>query len=68
MRYMKAAIEILLEVDDNDEGQAADAISEAMRPLLREFAPGSSIIDWRYAGGVEGYAEPHDGAGFEYAT
>lgn len=71
MAYYKATIEILIDIPDdepNPDGFAADAISETMRPLLREFANEQSCwIDWRYAGGAEGYAEPHDGEGFEYA-
>ena len=66
MAYYKATIEILVNVAD--ETHACDCISEALRPLLREFAgPDSSVIDWRYAG-AEGYPDEHNGDGFEYAT
>lgn len=45
--YLKATIEVLLDVTDETEG--SDAMSETMRPLLREFAgPESCVIDWRY--------------------
>lgn len=45
----KATVEVFVAV--NSEGEACDAIAEALRPLLREFAgPESCWIDWRYAG------------------
>lgn len=65
MRYYKATIEVLVLV--NDESEACDAISEAIRPMLREFDPNSSWIDWRYCDAAS-YPVPHDGAGFEYAA
>lgn len=64
MAYYKATIEVL--VDVNDETEAADAISEAMRPLLREFTPISSVIDWKYAN-TNLVPSPDSGEGFEYA-
>lgn len=64
MAYHIATIEIL--VDTSDEADAADCIAEAMRPMLREFAPGSSVIDWRYADAASD-PQSHDGTGFEYA-
>lgn len=66
MRYSMVTIDVLLEVEG--EGEAADAISETMRPLLREFAGAEScIIDWRYNPGASPVPEPHNGSGFEYA-
>jgi len=62
MTYYKATIEILVDVED--EASACDCIAEAMRPLLREFTPSSSVIDWRYLADAP---QPHDGEGFEYA-
>ncbi len=63
--YYLATIDVLMAVDSDDE--ACDAISETMRPLLRQFAGSEScIIDWRYAEGCI-FPEPHDGSGFEYA-
>ena len=72
MAYYKATVEILIDVpDDTDaEGYCADAISETMRPLLREFAGEESCwIDWRYLyqDGEYQYASPHNGVGFEYS-
>lgn len=67
MPYYKATVEILLEVDS--EGEACDAVAEAMRPLLREFTPAdqpsSCWIDWRYAEGHP-IPVPDSGDGFEY--
>lgn len=64
MAYHIATIEILVNTDD--EADAADCIAEAMRPILREFAPESSVIDWRYAN-TASEPQPHSGTGFEYA-
>ena len=67
---MMAKIDVLIEVDDDaqDEGCAADLIAETMRPLLRAYSDGpSDFIDWRYTDGSSGYAENHDGSGFELA-
>lgn len=67
-KLMMATIDLLIEVedDDQDEGRAADLIGESLRPLLREYSDmPSDVIDWRYSGGPEGYAEDHDGTGFE---
>ena len=60
----KATIEVLLDVEGF--GEACDAISEALRPMLREFCDegDTSWIDWRYA--PDGDPAPHDGEGFEY--
>ncbi len=49
-----------------DEAEACDYIAETLRELLREFSPGSPLIDWRYAG-ADGEPASHDGCGFEYA-
>lgn len=64
MALYKATIEILVDVDG--EGEACDCIAESLRPLLREYDPQSSMIDWRYAG--HGGPDPHTGDGFEYAA
>lgn len=69
MAYHKVTIEVLLDVGDDADayGNACDAVSEAIRPMLREFSPRSSWIDWRYADNDPG-PSPHDGNGFGYAT
>lgn len=41
-----ARVEILLQVAS--EGEACDALSETLRPLLIEFG-GEVFVDWRYA-------------------
>ncbi len=64
MAYHVATIEILVDVDD--ESEASDLIADTLREHLREFAPGSAIIDWRYQKPNVGW-QPHDGDGFEYA-
>ncbi|OBZ97482.1 hypothetical protein ADU59_00180 (plasmid) [Pararhizobium polonicum] len=64
MSLFKATIELLINVDR--EAEACDCIAESLRELLREFSPGSPLIDWRYAG-AGGEPAPHDGRGFEYA-
>lgn len=65
LTYYKVTIEVLVEVDS--ETEACDAISETMRPLLREFAGSDScIIDWRHLNCDSPI--PHDGSGFEYAV
>lgn len=64
MPYYLVKIDVLVEVDEQIE--ACDAIAETMRPNLREFAPHSSIIDWRYSEECSVPVE-HDGSGFEYA-
>lgn len=64
MSLFKATIELLLDVDR--EAGACDCIAETLRELLREFSPGSPLIDWRYAG-ADGEPAPHNGRGFEYA-
>lgn len=64
MAYHIATIQILVDVED--EGEAADLISETLREHLREFNPASAIIDWRYSD-TAGDWQPHDGEGFEYA-
>jgi len=64
--YYRATIEVLVDVED--EASACDAISEAIRPMLREFYEGeneTNWIDWRYAN--HGDPAPHSGKGFEYA-
>lgn len=65
MPLYKATIEVLVDVANEDE--ACDAISEAIRPMLRTFEPSSSWIDWRYANGGLNVPYEHDGQGFEYA-
>lgn len=65
MSCFKATIDVLVEAAS--EAEACDCIAETLRPHLREFSPGSSLIDWRYAG-RNGDPEPHDGSGFEYAS
>lgn len=64
MAYYMATIEVLVDVDD--DGEACDCIAETLRPLLREFSPGSPVIDWRYAASTF-HPTLHDGSGFEYA-
>jgi tRNA threonylcarbamoyladenosine modification (KEOPS) complex Pcc1 subunit len=64
MPYHIATIEIL--IDAENDAEVADAIAESLRPLLREFTPRSSVVDWRYAPSCV-MPEPHTGAGFEYA-
>jgi hypothetical protein len=63
MALFKATLELLVDVDC--ETEACDCIAETLREKLREFSPGSPLIDWRYAG-VDGEPSPHDGHGFEY--
>lgn len=64
MAIFKATIEIILDVPG--EGDACDAIAEAMRPLLREFAGAEScLIDWRYSEAAP-LPVPDSGEGFEY--
>lgn len=65
MTYFKATVELL--VDADDESAACDCIAETLRETLRSFSPSSALIDWRYVGPA-GEPEPHDGAGFEYAS
>lgn len=67
MAYLKATIEILINVDC--EAEACDALSETLRPHLREFAGADScVVDWRYAsGGTASDWQPDSGEGFEYA-
>lgn len=65
MAYFKATIEVLVDVEH--EADACDCMAEAMRPLLQEFTPTSSVIDWRYAEG-HSVPEPDSGHGFEYAN
>ena len=65
MPYFKATIELLVEADDDTE--AADAISEGMRPMLKTFEPLSSWIDWRYSD-CSIMPFQHSGEGFEYAS
>ncbi|MCO5066885.1 MAG: hypothetical protein M9924_21185 [Rhizobiaceae bacterium] len=64
MTYYMATIEILVDVDDDSE--ACDCIAETLRPQLREFSPGSPVIDWRYSSSAF-HPTRHDGSGFEYA-
>jgi hypothetical protein len=59
---------VLVEVENDAE--ACDAISEALRPMLREFYEGdyeTAWIDWRYADNAS-HPVPHSGEGFEYAN
>lgn len=65
-RYFKATIDVLIEADN--EAEASDAISEALRPMLKEFEPSSSWIDWRYADSTLAHPLPDSGEGFEYAA
>lgn len=66
MAYYKAQIEVL--VDAENEAEACDAISEGLRPMLREFSPTpTNWIDWRYSDSAS-YPVSHDGTGFEYAN
>lgn len=60
-QYYKATIEILVEVEGY--GEACDCLSEALRPILKNFEPNSSVIDWRYVVGPE----VDSGEGFEYS-
>lgn len=46
MSLFKATIELLINVDR--EAEACDCIAESLRELLREFSPGSPLIDWRW--------------------
>jgi hypothetical protein len=62
--YYKATIEILVDVET--EAEACDCLSETLRPLLREFEPQSSVIDWRYHGS-HSIPVPDTGKDFEYA-
>ena len=64
MGYFKATIEVLVEAEC--EASACDAVSEGLRPILREFVESgeSNLIDWRYA--PNGDPEPSEGEGFEY--
>lgn len=62
----KATIDVLIEADS--EPEACDAISEALRPMLRVFCETPTAwIDWQYAAVPDSHPTPHDGAGFEYA-
>lgn len=45
MALFKATIEVLVEA--KDEGEAADAVSEALRPLIKDY-PDSGWKDWQY--------------------
>jgi hypothetical protein len=63
-KYFKATIEVLVAADTASE--ACDALAEGFRPMLREFAPESSWIDWRYSDNA-GFPCEYDGDGFEYA-
>jgi hypothetical protein len=64
MPLFKASIEVLL--DAEDEGQACDALAEAIRPILREYStPESCWIDWRYSPD-DSLPVEDDGEGFEY--
>jgi hypothetical protein len=67
MPYYKAVIEVLVNVED--EAEACDAISEALRPILRTFEPASCWIDWRYhnSNSVPHGPFQHPPRGFEYA-
>lgn len=64
----KATIEILLDVET--EAEACDALSEGLRPLLRNFAKRpeqTAFIDWRYSDSACLPLED-DGAAFEYTA
>lgn len=71
--YYIATIQVLVAADS--EGEACDAMAEAIRPILRDFCPESSWIDWRYAAydpagcNLPGATLPaeHDGTDFERA-
>lgn len=52
----KATIHLFVDVED--EPEACDCISEALRPLLRRFEPESSVVDWSYAHGGKTYTYP----------
>ena len=65
MPLYKATIDVLVETDS--EIEAADCIAEAMRPILRNFAPTSSVIDWKYAT-ISHYPKEDNGDGFEYSA
>ena len=45
---MRLEAVIKIKVEAWDQAEALDAISEALRPLLRTYTPQSSIIDWLY--------------------
>lgn len=67
MAYYRAVIEVLIDVQD--EGEACDAIAEAVRPMLKQYADDPSAtcwIDWHYAP-THPLPTQHDGTGFEYA-
>jgi hypothetical protein len=66
LKVMMATVDILIEDDELADARAADTIAETLRPLTKKADAASPIIDWRYNGGVEGYAEDHNGVGFEY--
>ena len=63
-RLYKATIEILVEAREHAE--ACDAVSEAMRPLLKKYAAKpehNSFVDWQYV--AAGGPTIEDGAEFD---
>lgn len=67
MPLFMATIELLIDVPS--EAEACDAVSETLRPLLKEFAENPAdtcFVDWRYS---DAHTIPtlHDGSGFEYS-
>ena len=65
-----STIQVLIEADSDAE--ACDALAEAMRPLVKAYAPNpaeTSILDWRYDADASGqilWPVQHDGSGFEF--
>jgi hypothetical protein len=45
---------IYIAVEADSHAEACDAVSEALRPLLREHEPESSVLDWHYTDNDDG--------------
>lgn len=70
MTYYKANIDVLIGAED--QVQACDALSEALRPILQRYVDTpdyhSAIVDWGYLAGKDGvylYPTLYHGHGFE---
>jgi hypothetical protein len=52
MTYYIAHVRLV--VDTGNEAEAADAVAEMLRPMMRCYAPESCLVDWLY----DQHAEP----------
>jgi hypothetical protein len=46
MAYYVANVRLVVDVES--EAEAADAVAEMLRPMLRKYEPNSCFLDWSY--------------------